>query len=163
MFLCYTLGLESRLQVSVCIVKVNQKTAANDKKQRISLHFKTKEKGGDHNFTDQIISGHLPSLFLLYVDVIHNSVQYVETLEARLKEAALKNSALLQENASLRKQMTALEKEVSLLSLLFLLQLCCACKVFIEVLYLMIRMRFFEPVLAGQPALFHPSEHLLLS
>ena len=40
--------------------------------------------------------------------------QYVLTLEARLKEAALKNTALLQENASLRKQMTALEKEVSL-------------------------------------------------
>ena len=39
----------------------------------------------------------------------------MQTLEARLKEAALKNSALLQENASLRKQMTALEKEVSYL------------------------------------------------
>ena len=42
--------------------------------------------------------------------------QYVQTLEARLKEAALKNSALLQENASLRKQMSALEKEVSYLA-----------------------------------------------
>lgn len=39
----------------------------------------------------------------------------MQTLETRLKEAALKNSALLQENASLRKQMTALEKEVSYL------------------------------------------------
>jgi hypothetical protein len=39
--------------------------------------------------------------------------QYMQTLEARLKEAALKNSALLHENASLRKQMTVLEKEVS--------------------------------------------------
>ena len=44
-------------------------------------------------------------LFVLFL-------QYVQTLEARLKEAALKNTALLQENASLRKQMTALEKEV---------------------------------------------------
>lgn len=39
--------------------------------------------------------------------------QYLQTLEARLKEAALKNTALLQENASLRKQMTVLEKEVN--------------------------------------------------
>ena len=39
----------------------------------------------------------------------------MQTLEARLKEAALKNGALLQENASLRKQMTVLEKEVSYL------------------------------------------------
>ena len=43
----------------------------------------------------------------------------MQTLEARLKEAALKNSALLQENASLRKQMNVLEKEVSLTLLVY--------------------------------------------
>lgn len=37
--------------------------------------------------------------------------QYIDSLEARLKEAAFKNSALLQENTSLRKQVTVLEKE----------------------------------------------------
>ena len=39
--------------------------------------------------------------------------QYLDSLEARLKEAALKNSTLLQENTSLRKQVSLLEKEVS--------------------------------------------------
>lgn len=37
--------------------------------------------------------------------------QYVDSLEARLREAALKNSTLLEENTSLRKQVTVLEKE----------------------------------------------------
>lgn len=46
--------------------------------------------------------------------------QYVDSLEARLREAALKNSTLLEENTSLRKQVTVLEKEVSC----FLLLLC---------------------------------------
>lgn len=39
--------------------------------------------------------------------------QYLDSLEARLKEAALKNSTLLNENTSLRKQVSLLEKEVS--------------------------------------------------
>lgn len=37
--------------------------------------------------------------------------EYVQTLEARLREAALKNTTLLQENDSLRKQLVQLENE----------------------------------------------------
>ncbi len=41
-------------------------------------------------------------------------LQYIESLEARLKEAAQKNSNLLQQNTTLRKQVSLLEKEVCL-------------------------------------------------
>ena len=44
-------------------------------------------------------------------------LQYVQTLEARLREAAVKNSTLLQDNESLRKQVVLLEAEVRSLSL----------------------------------------------
>ena len=43
---------------------------------------------------------------------IYSSLQYLQTLEARLKEAALKNNALLSENDVLRKQVSILENEV---------------------------------------------------
>jgi cyclic AMP-dependent transcription factor ATF-6 alpha len=41
--------------------------------------------------------------------------EYVQTLEGRLREAALKNTALLQENDSLRKQLVQLEAENKML------------------------------------------------
>ena len=41
------------------------------------------------------------------------TLQYVQTLEARLREAAVKNTTLLQENESLRKKVVQLESEVS--------------------------------------------------
>ena len=77
----------------------NRESACISRQKRKEVSFKTV---------------HCCSTSMLY------SPQYVQTLEARLKEAALKNSALLQENTSLRKQMNALEKEVSV----FFLCLC---------------------------------------
>ena len=43
---------------------------------------------------------------------MYSCLQYLQTLEARLKEAALKNSTLLRENDVLRKQVSVLENEV---------------------------------------------------
>ena len=90
--------------------------------------------------------------------------QYVQTLEARLKEAALKNSALLQENASLRKQMTALEKEVSYLGAVGLMHSSSHVHVHnavhISIISYVYRMKFFVAVLVVHPALSLQSGHL---
>ena len=66
---------------------------------------------------------YIASLFLVYSVVtvpldgfsfLSPPTQYVQTLEARLREAAHKNTTLLQENESLRKQLLQLQAEVSL-------------------------------------------------
>ena len=46
------------------------------------------------------------------VIMFHFCFQYLQTLEEKLKEAALKNAALLKENELLRTQVTQLEVEV---------------------------------------------------
>lgn len=91
-------------------------------------------------------------------------LQYVQTLEARLKEAALKNSALLQENASLRKQMTALEKEVSYLGTVGLMHSSSRVHnaVHVSIISYIYRMKFFVAVLVVHPALSLRSGHLPL-
>lgn len=73
------------------------------------MYLQTEEEGGiSHcSINTAILCGsHVEYMYL------HLSAQYVQSLESRLKEAAIKNSALMKENQLLREKLSQILDEV---------------------------------------------------